>query len=1303
MAQGKLSQQVTNSQSTGRVTRTQRVKQQQVEKKAQHTFDSAKAEATRLKEEKFENISFDEYTQEYSKLSPDVQQFFSSPTEITAEKNKKIASEQIIIDSKIEAMKQNIKIKQETYRKYQEWESQYKYATDSDRRERQLKSNRERDRDKEHDVEEAQAQLRYLQQQLGKVAQGYSASDLIGYAYDKADYDRQRKEARGTAQRKFYSKLESGELDSQYKDLGFNYLTNFKKIKYGDYTKRVDKYNKDVAYTNQLQKWAGKVGYENLPENIKPLVNPKATAFQKEYPNEKLQLNFAGQIVGIDSTAYGKSFTPNLYNKRVQQDQSRIAEVGLDQFQQEWKASQFDKEKIRLDEEVRFANIEKEKNKKDEVEEISSIEKLFSKPTPTINLDTGVYGDKKNTFTPNKNAVWLDKQFDKIGWEKIETKSLEVIDNVVDIGKSGVKYLAGFKYPQKFIDYVDEGQGFLKAEKQRTQDKIRGIDNTTELQNLEQEEFSKNFQREFEVAELENIMVYGKDFEQAKEDFAKTDKAKELQQEYAESYAKKYKQLGADANMFGTYNPINPSFWSLDNTKNLRLGSKSLALGGLIKYGDLVLDTPAKTVGTVAVATAGLYYAPQVIKAIPYGSTALSVGFGALGMDTLLDPTKTVTEKVGGLVTVGIAGASLGYSGYKYLNKPYLTTVIEKAPKLSVKSAGSSGDSFNIKYFDKNFKTVIFGKTKIGQVGQAGQRITVTSEWRHLFNEYIAPNKFKFSNLYEGVPANQPAQFMRVTNYATGQSTLVKTQASGYEKAFKYLKNYGWTDAQAKSSLRFTAPRVADVWREDAWLLIGKDKAIGSATFTTRPIVMESNKALGINTRGGRVVQDIMGFKKSVIKSGGVDMVKIKGQTISNYIEKSGKLSYRGEEQWVKESVVAVGKSKYGAEYMGKLSTGQNIWIDPIKYTDLKAITRIAPQDLSLQTSFDTKRVGTTFTLKPSNMKTGDFGGLERTRIYQHNVDWTPINQEPAYFTYVKKGRSSSAIDKAIREMRNIKTNTNVVKDLGFSSGSTTGASTSGGSVSANFPSYVGGTSTSSGLGGGTSGQIFDIIKNPSQTMQGFATPTATKTTLIQKQLMILPPAPTVQAVKLGTLTDIAFKTSQAVFVGQAVQTALQVKLKYKQDFKLKQELQTMTKQDLKTDQLFKTATKLKTAQATKTAQVFKLASVQDAVLKILNPPRYKTPPFRTPALPPFVVTGFDNDLLKKKIKSKKSKNIKLQGLMPDFTTRALGLKSQEFGSVKDALKQMGKIQTGFEIRRGGKIKGYKPIDEKSLIMDLMK
>jgi hypothetical protein len=98
----------------------------------------------------------------------------------------------------------------------------------------------------------------------------------------------------------------------------------------------------------------------------------------------------------------------------------------------------------------------------------------------------------------------------------------------------------------------------------------------------------------------------------------------------------------------------------------------------------------------------------------------------------------------------------------------------------------------------------------------------------------------------------------------------------------------------------------------------------------------------------------------------------------------------------------------------------------------------------------------------------------------------------------------------------------------------------------------------------------------------------------------------------------------------------------------------------------------------------------------------YVSPPPPKPRS--FIISPFELGLqgkIKKKISKKKGTEI--MALFPDFTSRAIGIAPKRVGSVKDALREISKIQSGFEVRSGVRLKGYSPIDEKSLFKGIMK
>jgi len=88
---------------------------------------------------------------------------------------------------------------------------------------------------------------------------------------------------------------------------------------------------------------------------------------------------------------------------------------------------------------------------------------------------------------------------------------------------------------------------------------------------------------------------------------------------------------------------------------------------------------------------------------------------------------------------------------------------------------------------------------------------------------------------------------------------------------------------------------------------------------------------------------------------------------------------------------------------------------------------------------------------------------------------------------------------------------------------------------------------------------------------------------------------------------------------------------------------------------------------------------------------------------PSYPKSSFGLGSLKEKIRRKKFKIApEMQGLFPDFTARSIGLAPKSV-SLKQAMREMNKLQTGFEVRRGARLKGFSPIDERNLMKGIMK
>jgi hypothetical protein len=194
-----------------------------------------------------------------------------------------------------------------------------------------------------------------------------------------------------------------------------------------------------------------------------------------------------------------------------------------------------------------------------------------------------------------------------------------------------------------------------------------------------------------------------------------------------------------------------------------------------------------------------------------------------------------------------------------------------------------------------------------------------------------------------------------------------------------------------------------------------------------------------------------------------------------------------------------------------------------------------------------------------------------------------------------------------------------------------------------------------------------------------------------------------VKTTKMANIQQVKMDQLLGLDVGLMMGSASKLKQNLKMNNAVKLQLKEM--QQLKVNQissqLLKQQLKQNTAQRTAPLLRFQTPQLElNLLMPRLNVPTMRTPPVK--AFPKMFLFG--DEELKAKIKAKKkSKAIDSFALLPDFTSRAIGLAPKEFGSVKDAMKEIKMLQTGFGIRTGGRIKGYSPIDEKSLLKGIMK
>lgn len=338
MAQGTFSTQVALPQNT-RQTRTERLVQQGKDTR----YNELKAEAERLKREVFidkpietteryrrkgkwrtrtvqsvDPFTLEEYQQEYSKLSPDLKQFFTPPTEVQALQEQRKSVERQTVNQTISTWQNKTEERKQKLQRYEAWWDR-QTAEYKEKNRQRYKDEKRQIRD---DIEEYENKIRELKKKSGKIDEGYSANELIGIAEDKAGYLRDKSTAKYEAKKGFESQfsrtptytLTTGEMAQNLENLKLSPAT----VTYEEYKQKAKSYNEDVAYKQKLQTKAKSVGFENLTPNEQKKLNPSAVEWQTQNPDEKLIYNSEGNVIGIKSKLLEGEYSLEGYNAEMQ-------------------------------------------------------------------------------------------------------------------------------------------------------------------------------------------------------------------------------------------------------------------------------------------------------------------------------------------------------------------------------------------------------------------------------------------------------------------------------------------------------------------------------------------------------------------------------------------------------------------------------------------------------------------------------------------------------------------------------------------------------------------------------------------------------------------------------------------------------------------------------------------------------------------------------------------------------------------------------------------------------------------------
>lgn len=1197
------------------------------------------------------------YKDVYETLSPELKQFFDTPDVVLEKKAQRIDTTKQTVQEKLAEADKKIAERTAKYeqkkQELQDWWSNKssKYRSDPKNRERR----NERENDLEDDFEEDIAEIKGYKEGLNKGIQQLNQnkdvdfSSIENYAWDVANYEESKERARNEARSSFNEAKARGELDEAFKKLGLK-----ENVGYSQFNQAVAKYNKDVAYKQSLVKWADKVGFDKISPQAQKILNPTLVDWQQKNPNEKLIFKGLDPI-GVESGALQQSLSIENYQKVTSPDyiynewqKNNPPAPAPKQF--DFKSGGF--QSVNLDP---FANIPKSNVPQFKVltagkelpldygsQQTAQFDMQGNIIPATQIMKTEDFLKIKNTPSNPIKDLWggiktgYNWANERVNWDFSLTGSPSFPKlSIISFGKKDTRVES----------YLNKGSEGVDKAQQSVEEWVIGKDNIEQFESGLETKYSNKYQSAFEQKYMKDLIYSNVDFDTASKEFAESKEAKAIQNQYQKEYGTGYKDLQI-------FTIKDDGLWKT---------AKADVLGGVAQFGLGIGElgvTAVKTPLNLGVTAGAIYTGTAVLGAIPPAITYAGLGaLGVYGTYKFLDPESTYIEAGSGLVTAGLSFGTLGYAGYKYLKSPVVTTKAIKPPKASLKSSATKGyDVKIIKADGTEVNKVIYQNQKLSQTAQAGRRTIVTTKWRALSNKYLGTN---LKNIYEGIPTASGGSYYQVQGLR-GTYNVVRTPTD-YQKALKLLTKYGWTDAQAKATLRYYAPRVTEQYLTKGELIIKGNKAIGGfETTTTRPVI-DVDKALGIKTRGGGTTKDYTLVQRQLVKNA-------QGQNfvLENSVTKTYGVNLKGVKSFKQvQEQINLGIGKTSPTYKGldaiKLNNKLTLY-DQVTYKNVDIATRNLIKGTG---SFNKNWVKLDLKIAPQGVDRSQTILIDKIiDLQKGNNLWikpTGIKKTPFSKTF-----GSDAVDDIIRE---------VTKE--------TGTKTS------NFNKVIE-KLDDIGQGGYTplkiersqyygTGQYEKTIGglSPQQTQQ------------LQTQLKSI----TIPDTKVMNIKNlIKINQFDKIGVGMEIGTLSAIKsaqgfktdVALKSDLSVKNDLKFLLKDDLQFKQAQSPA--LKTSPALKSQLKTLLATSPLA-------PSLNTPVFRTPKIPdikppipkPFILPFLKAEISKKTGKGKGRSDFE-RAYLPDFTSRALGLEA-EIVSQKQAKKKLKQLLTGLEIRRGVKLR----------------
>lgn len=785
-----------------RPTRTRRVLEKQRALRQRRDFQRLQAEAKTIQEQKLSKVqSINEYEGEYNKLSPQLQQFFQSPAELReAEAQKKAEEKQRVLDTADIYQAQLDNLRADLQRNQNKWSTKKRSRVETE-------------------IVILTDKAVNLRRNARKVDEGYTADSIISYYESKAEGRGEKileKKAKRKEQERMQELIEQG-----YEPILVEKIDK----KTGKVTTEIDILGADFKAipleTKDISKLKSpKTALQRVPVTQQIELGDKTFKFQFD---TELKVDKKGKLV----TRYGEFEFKAPYGEIVKTEpELKFAEKSF-VIQQEIEQKQAREKAIR----EYVSSIQPSPERPSY--ELTSVEKALDIAEKDLPSAIGKVGKEATTqpiFTEKYRGelAWYQKWINQ-AWTGLKSLDLKSIAKATKFNVPVFAGAGGQIDPERLEEAVEKGAEKAEEESQKQVVVKSGLE--SRYQKIYQNEFERMFYGQLAKEEIT--------FEKAQEEFAETEKAKDIQKDF-ETELRQYQ--GQE-----------------------RITTKTLGLT-TIKTGAGLYKILPKDVATASLYIGAGYGGYKTLKAVPPVVINIAkVGIGTYGTLKAISPTSSPEDRVIGIVTAGLSFGLLGGQGMRALRKP---VIVQKPISVKIKPIlpklrkGFIVPESRTITQDVYGRTILTEKARVGKISQqviTGKRTIVTTKFRKLLG--LKP-------VYQGIPTQQLGK-IKVIEGLRGK--FIIREPSAYQKAFKLLtKRGGYTAKQAKVVLRYRQPKVIQsLYKGRISVISGEELKrpiidIKATRDITQPVI-DINKKLGIKTRGAVKIKEIIKGRGEVL------------------------------------------------------------------------------------------------------------------------------------------------------------------------------------------------------------------------------------------------------------------------------------------------------------------------------------------------------------------------------------------------------------------------------------------------------